>query len=217
MVKEVRAIEGLLPPVLLLADVILAVPEGAYRFALALFDMAGEERRRWQARVQTVCGDLIRKELLRNLRDGIAPLETIRRYCFGDVDLFRRMTAELDYVTKEFDCMAQRDKVVEHLAVSYASYREPVLMAEEIARRYRDLMRALHEDSLRRLLTGQDLAFVQSSNVLRDLSSMAVDARRFLTRRRALGNTLEAMVAVESEFARCVRRRRLHFVRKLLA
>ena len=216
MVREIRAVEGLFPPVLLLADAILAVPEGSYRFALAFFGMAGEERRRWRERVQTVCGELIRRELLRGLRDGVGPLKSIRRYCFGDADLLRRMAAELDYVTKEFDSMAQRDKVVEHLAVSYASFREPALLAEEIARRYRELMRALHEDSLRRLLTGQDFALVQSSSVLRDLSSMAADARRFLTRRRALGNTLESMMSVESEFARCVRRRRLYFVRKLL-
>jgi len=217
LLQELRNVQALFPPVLILADILLAVPDGAYRFALAFFGLTGDSRRQWERRVEEYARDVLRKAFLDDLRAGIPAIETIRRFCFGDRDLFLRMTAHLDFITKEFDSLRERDKVIRELAVYYASYRQPELLAAEVARRYRDLMRVLHEDNLRRVLTPEQFEEVSRFDVLKDLASLAADARRYLSRRRALDLPLEHMVAAELDFADSVRARRLFLIRKLLA
>ena len=98
----------------------------------------------------------------------------------------------------------------------YASYRESELLADEVARRYRNLMRLMHEDHLRRVLTEEHAKDVLAKGILRDPSSVASDARRFLTRRRALESTLEELVAAEMEFVQSIRTRRLGLIHRLL-
>jgi hypothetical protein len=106
--------------------------------------------------------------------------------------------------------------VVDYLAVFYASYREPELLGSEIARRYRSLMRLLHEDHLGRILIDAHFREAKRSQILPDLSSMAADARRFLTRRRTLEMSLEELVAAEMEFEQSIRGRRLRLIHQLL-
>ena len=217
LLREIRQVESLFPPVLLLADLILSVPNGAYRFALAFFGLTGENRLAWERKVENHAREFLRRQFLDGLRQGVKAIETIRRFSFGDQDLFLRMTEHLDFATKEFDSLRERDKVVNELAVYYASYRGPELLAAEVAHRYRDLMRVLHEDNLRRLLSPEQFAKVTGIEVLRDLASLAADARRYLARRRALDTALEQMTAAELDFADSVRHRRLFLIRKLLA
>ena len=101
------------------------------------------------------------------------------------------------------------------MAVFYASYREAELLEAELSTRYRNLMRVAHEDNLRRVLQ-QDYDQVENIGVLRDFATTAAEARRFLTRRRALKTSLEDMMAAELDFMRALRRRRLYFIHKLL-
>jgi len=216
LLREIRKVEALFPPVLVLGDLILSVPNGAYGFALAFFGLTGDNRRNWEQRVHEFSRRTLLKAFLNDLRRGIGPLETIRRFCYGDRDLFLRMMSHLDFATSEFDSLEEREKVIEELAVYYASYHENELLAAEVARRYRDLMRVLHEDSLRRVLSPQQFAEVEHCEVLRDLASIAADARRYLARRRALDTDLEHMVAAELDFATAVRQRRLVLIRKML-
>jgi hypothetical protein len=143
-------------------------------------------------------------------------VEIIQRLTFGDRDVCLKLFGMLDWATKQFDSLEQRELVVRHLAVFYASYLEPKLMAEEIVRRYRNLMRLLHEDNLRRMLEPEHLREVLELGIVRELASVAADARRFLTERRALENSLEEMVAAQMDFSRSVRRRRLRLIRGML-
>ena len=217
LLREIHKVQSLFPPVLVLGDLILSIPNGAYSFALAFFGLTGDNRRSWERRVHEFSRGVLLKAFLADLRQGVGPLETIRRFCYGDRELFLRMMSHLDFATSEFDCLEEREKVVEELAVYYASYHEGELLAAEVARRYRDLMRVLHEDSLRRVLAPEQFAEVRRCEILTDLASIAADARRYLTRRRALETDLEHMVAAELDFATAVRQRRLVLIRKLLA
>ncbi len=216
LLREIRKVESLFPPVLLLADLILSAPNGAYRFALAFFGLTGENRLAWERKVQEFAEEFLRRQFLDALRNSVKAIDVIRRFSFGDEDLFLRMVEHLDFATKEFDSLRERDKVVRELAVYYASYRGPELLAAEVGRRYRDLMRVLHEDNLRRLLSREQFEQVTGLDVLRDLASLAAEARRYLARRRALDTTLEQMAAAEMDFADGVRQRRLFLIRKLL-
>jgi hypothetical protein len=216
MMREIGKVEQLFPLILLLADVIFAAPQGAYRLALSLFGLTGEVRDDWLEHLEKTCAEMIRHHFLDALRKDIPADEVIRRFCFGDHQLFRQLASEVDLVTKQFTSVRDRDRIVEYLAVYLASYREENLFAEEIAQRYRRLMRVLHEDSLRRLLTPEQFESVRGMDVLTELSAMVSDARRYLGRRRALQLSLEELVASEMDFVQGVRRRRLTFIHRRL-
>ena len=165
---------------------------------------------------QGVVEKAVRLAFLRALKEDQTPEQLIRKLSFGDRDVQRRLMGELDWISKRFDSVKQRDKVVRRLAVYYASYREAPLLAAEVARRYRDLMRVLHEDNLRRVLNPEQFEEVNRLILLRELAALVSDARRFLARRRALKTTVEEMLASEIEFVQSVCRRRLNLVRQLL-
>jgi hypothetical protein len=214
--REIRTVEALFTPILLMADLILARPDGAYRFGLAFFGLVGQGREQWNRSLLLGAEKAVRLAFLRALKEDRTPEQIIRKLTFGDRDVQRRLLGELDWLSKRFDSMKQRDLVVRRLAVYYASYREALLLAAEVARRYRDLMRVLHEDNLRRVLTAEQFEAVGRLSLLRDLAALVSDARRFLARRRALKTTVEEMLAAELEFVEAVRRRRLVLIRQLL-
>lgn len=216
IVREILRLEALFTPTLLVADLILAVPDGANQFAVAFFGLVGKGRKQWEDRLNEIARKAVRQTFLQGIREGVSPVEIIRHLTFGDEQAFLKTIAELDMVTVNFDSVKQREKVVHFLAVYYASYRENELLADEVTRRYRSLMRLMHEDHLRRVLTEDHLRDVIDKTILRDLSTMASEARQFLTRRRALDSTLEELVAAELEFIQGVRTRRLRLIHRLL-
>lgn len=216
VMREIRRIEALLVPMLLAANLLLELPDGALRFALAFFGLVGKGREAWDRRLQQLAEEAVRRMFLRGLRDRRKPIEIIHQLTFGDRSAFMRMLGELDFATANFESIKQRERVVRYLAVFYASYRETRLLAAEVARRYRNLMRLLHEDNLGRVLLPEHLAEARASSLVRELASIAGEARRYLGRRRDLNRELEEIVAEETMFLAAVRRRRLLLVRRQL-
>lgn len=216
IVREILRLESLFTPVLLLADRILDVPDGANTFAIAFFGLVGQGRQQWERKLTQMAEDAVRKAFLKDLRDGVSPVQTIRRLTFGDPHAFENAINELDALTLQFDSLRQRERVVRLLAVFYASYRQQELLEMEIVRRYRNLMRLMHEDHLRRVLAPEHFEEVAPRAILRDLGAVAAEARRFLTRRRALGSSLPELVAAEVEFTQGIRGRRLRLLHTLL-
>lgn len=216
IVREILRIERLFTPVMLTADRILDVPDGANTFAVAFFGLVGHGRQQWEAKLTRLAEEAVRRAFLEDLRTGTTPLRTIQRLTFGNREAFERALGELDGVTLQFDTLRQREQVVRFLAVFYASYREQDLLGGEILRRYRSLMRLMHEDHLRRVLTPDHFAEVMKRHILRDLAAVAAESRRYLARRRALESSLPELVAAEVEFIQGVRRRRLRLIHTLL-
>ena len=216
IVREIAHLEALFTPVMLVADRILAVPDGANLFAVAFFGLVGPGREQWEKKLTELAENAVRRAFLIGLRDGHSPLSIIKRLTFGDENAYERALSELDAVSMNFDSRKQREKVVRYLAVYYASYHEADLLGAEVLRRYRHLMRLMHEDHLRRVLSPADLEDVLARSILRDLASVAADARRYLSRRRALESGLEELVAAELEFIQSVRQRRLRLIHTLL-
>jgi hypothetical protein len=216
VLREIRRVEALFVPTLTGANLLLELPNGVHSFALAFFGLLGRGREAWDRRMQSLAENAVRRMFLRALRDGRKPIEIMHQLTFGDRHAFMKMVSELDFGTANFDSIKQRERAVRYLAVFYASYRESQLLAAEVARRYRNLMRLLHEDNLRRVLTPEHLEEARSSAMVRELSSIAAEARRYLSRRRALEHELEDLVAEESIFMASVRRRRLVVVRRFL-
>ncbi len=217
MLKEITRIESLFTPLMLAANLILSVPNGAYRFAVAFFGLVGKGREEWEQRLLQLAETAVRRMFLRGLKERRKPIEIIRKLTFGDETALARLRGELDWTTESFDSLEQREKVTRHLAFFYASYREPKLLAAEVAQRYRNLMRLMHEDNLRRVLLPEHFEILREADIIRDLSAVAGDARRFLGRRRALETDLEEMVAAEMDFVRGIRRLRLRIVHQLLS
>jgi len=216
IVREILRVEGLFTPVMLTADRILDVPDGANTFAVAFFGLVGNGRQQWEAKLATMAEEAVRQAFLRDLREGLSPVQTIRRLTFGNREAFETALGELDATTMRFDSLRQRERVVRFLAVFYASYRQQELLEMEILRRYRSLMRLMHEDHLRRVLEPVHFAEVAPRGILRDLAAVAAEARRFLTRRRALESSLPELVAAEVEFIQGIRLRRLRLIHTLL-
>ncbi|MCF7855476.1 MAG: hypothetical protein K9N51_11810 [Candidatus Pacebacteria bacterium] len=210
--RELVCIEQLFLPILVQADLMLGMPAGPYRFALALLGISQRELAEWREKLEEQAATIIRRLLIENLKHDSAPLDTIRRFCLGDDVLFQRLANQLDLLTKHFDSVEQREKTVSELAVNYASYRESEMLGKELTKRYRHLMRTLHVDNLRRLLGDQQFEAMQDADTLSDLSALAGHARRFLNRRRDLETSVEDMLSAETEFCQSIRTSRLHVI-----
>ena len=89
-----------------------------------------------------------------------------------------------------------------------AETRQHRLLAMEIQKRYRRLMRVLHPDSLGRLLAPEQLAGLGDTAVWPEMMAVAAAAKRFIERRRDLSQQVEEWVAAELGFVREIRRRR---------
>lgn len=216
IVREIKRLESLLVPVMLTANLILSQPNGAYSLAIAFFGLVGEGKAAWEKRLNKLAQDVVRRAFLRAAKAGRPPMEIIEKLTFGDAQALHHLGGQLDWKSERFDSLKQRELVVEHLAYFYASYREPQLLGGEISRRYRNLMRLLHEDNLRRIVLPEHLEQLQTSTTIRDFSGMIAAARRFLSQRRALENALEEMVSAEMDFEQSVRQLRLRIVHGLL-
>ena len=207
--EELDAVNDLLPPILLLADVILAETNGATRLAMALIGMPEAELQRWRSRLEQETARYINKTFLDDLREGRTPEKSIRSFCLGDTELLRQMISDLDILTREFESMAQREKATAQLAAHYSSFRERHKLPKELTRRYRRIMQALHEDTLNRCLAPEDAEYVANLENLRELASAAADARRYLARHDAWNDPLQELLAARLDFEKTIRKRRL--------
>ncbi len=213
---ELKRMESLFAPIILFADVLLAAPDGAYQLALALLGFPGPELAAWRQKLLRHTTGMVRQAVLDDLKADRQPIETIRTYSVGDRQLYRYLISQLDLVSRTFGSLRQRDKVVEQLALHFASLREAQLLPRELTARYRKLVLTLHEDSLRRLLDQERFEKTGDFVVRRDLLTAAAAARRYVQRRRALHTSVEEMIGSRYDFEKSVRQRRLQFARNLL-
>ncbi len=217
MFREVSWLSHMMPPMLLLADLLLPQPDGSFEFAMSFFGFTVNYRLVWREKLLEQCVKAVNRHILRDLRLKRLPSETIHSLSFGDEKFEENLIKELDLATGNFDSIQQKNVVVGHLAHMYASYREPPLLAQEIARRYRRMMRVLHEDSLARSLRPDQIELLgESRRVLTDLSTMAADCRRFLSMRRALEKSTEEIIAADIDFSKNIRSLRATYVNLLL-
>ena len=213
---ELKRICALYAPVLMVADHILRQPDGAARLAMAFLGMVGKGLAQWEEKISELAEKIILRSFLHGLKIGRSPVETIEKLTFGDRASFNFACSQLDLVSQRFDSMQQRDRIVKFLGTFYASYRRPHLLAVEVAKRYRNLMRLLHEDYISNILSKEQLAEIRSTGLLHEISGMAAAARFFLDRRRAMHTSLEELLASELEFVHEARMRRLKGIREEL-
>ena len=215
--SELQRLSGLYPPVMMVGNELLCLPDGAQRFALAVFGLAGDELRRWNESLDRFSSEVIRRVFIIGLRTGQAPETIIRRLTFGDADAYRMAMSQLDLVSGRFDSIRQRERVVALLTPFYSSYRRGKFLAAEITRRYRLMMRLLHEDFLREALSAEQLSATLGAGMTVEMSSVLGEARRFLGRRRDTFSSLESILAATMEFEESMRRRRLVVIRRELS
>jgi hypothetical protein len=215
LVQTLTAIADLFEPVLLTADLLFHAPDGGYQLALMFFGITMADIESWRRVWEGQAADIIRRLLLQDLRQHHQPLATIREFCLGDALLFQQLANQLDLISKQFDSVELRENVIAELAANYASFRETEFLEREIAKRYRNLMRLLHADFLRRVLDPEQLQMVQDLVILNDLYALAGDARRYLTRRRDLTRSVAEMLSSEADFSRALRQHRIRLIRKL--
>jgi len=214
LISELRSLEATYQPIIVLADHILAEPDGAAKLAMAFLGVVGKGLREWENAMREFSEKVIRRAFLVDLKMGRTPVETIRAYTFGDQAAFALICNELDLVSQQFDSIAQREVVVRKLSIFYASYRRAPLLGQEVARRYRHLARILHEDFLRNHLSAEEMAEFEKNGFLQELYTMGSRAKRFLDHRRALEMSVEEMVASQIEFIAETRARRLAMMKR---
>ncbi len=215
LASELKRIADLFVPVMLTADQLLDLPDGTDQFAMAFMGLSGKTRETWENSLEKTAFRAVKLSLLLDLRFGRKPIDTIKRLTFGDKAAFELAVSELDLASENFDSMKQRDKVCGLLAVFYASYRRPHLLAYEIAKRYRNLMRLVHEDFLSTQLDAELFRQVQSMQILQEISSIASEVRKYLAKRKADENTLEQIMAAKINFERFVRQKRIIIAKEL--
>ncbi len=215
--EEIRNVEQLFPVLLALADVEYARPAGPLNFSMGFFGLIGDGRKIWDQALEKISVKAVKRLFLQNLQKNRSPEDLIELYSFGDIQLRERLMQSLDVGTRRFTDLDQQGQVIGILACYYASFREPYLLCAEITSRYRNLMRMLHEDNLRRLLEPAACRQVLDSPVIAELTALAGDVRKYLSMRRALDHTVEEMQAAEMEFLTAVRHRRLAFICQELA
>ena len=214
--SELQRIAALYVPVLLTSDQILDLPDGTDQLAMAFMGLAGETREKREEGLLKYAYRAVHLSFMLDLKAGCKPVDTIRRLTFGDNVAFRKAYAELDLLTEKFDSTWQRDKVCEMLSVFYASYRRPQILGYEIAKRYKRLMRLIHDDFLAQNLDENQLAELHALDILPEISSIAAEPRKYLAKRRAEENTLEQLLAAKISFERFVRQKRAQVAMRCL-
>jgi hypothetical protein len=215
LLAELKRMAAYYTPIMLAANCILEQPDGAQQLALAFMGLYGRSRQQWDEAMIAMATKIIRRTFMRDLKESRTPVETIRTLTFGDQAAFNFACAELDLASEKFDSIAQREKVTIYLSTFYASYRQTQLIGAEVAKRYRRLMRILHEDFLRQVLEPEQLEELRRDGAIDQLANMAAQARKFLARRRDIENSLEEMLAAEMDFERYVRQQRIQVFRRL--
>jgi hypothetical protein len=213
--REINHIADLYAPIMLVADQIMALPDGGTQLAMAFMGLTGKALENWEEWLAKTSVRAVTRKMMMDMKNRRPMVDTIRLLTFGDKAAFQAAYAELDLVTEKFDSIKQRDKVAVLLAVYYASYRREKLLGVEIAARYRNMMRMIHDDFLGQHLDDGQLASLHSSGILQELASVASEARHFLGRRSAEENSLEQMLAAKMTFERFVRQKRILLIRQL--
>ena len=215
--QELNWLDKIISPMMLISDLILNSPNGAKRFALCIFGFTSNYEAIWRRKLVELSANAIRRRFILDLKACIKPGKTIHYLCFGDDSLELSINKELDLLTEDFDSLKQREVVVERLSYVYASYRENKLMNQDISRRYRRMMRALHEDHLGQLLTEDELDQIkQLKDCLKDLSTIAAASRKYLQIRRSLDKETEEILIADIEFALSIRKLRQSYLHRLL-
>ena len=216
LMTELRRISNFYVPIMIVLDQLLALPDGTSRVAMAFLGLAGETLEAWEMNLEKFAERAVRRTFMLKLKFCETPVDTIRLLTFGDQKAFNTVYSMLDLMTEKFDSIQQREKAVAYLSVFYASYRRPQILGEEIGRRYRNLMRMLHEDFLKNQLDATQYAEIESTGILQELASIAAEARKYLGRRQASENTLEQMMAAKIAFERFIREKRIAVLRTCL-
>jgi hypothetical protein len=217
LVRELNRLRHLAEPLLLLADLYFAEPDGGWRFAMALFGFSDSQRGHWERCLESNARTAVNRRFLSDLRLGRKPAATIEQLCFGDTGRADLLKSELDLLSGEFDSLGQRDKVVSALAPIYASYRDRPLRATEISRRYRSMMRLLHPDSLNNLVPEDAHDVVEQADAaITTLRTLATASRKFLTARESSDPEIEKLVADDQVYVETIREHRNSAIAKLL-
>jgi hypothetical protein len=217
MFREIVWLHQMMTPLLVLSDLLLRAPTGSYQFALAVFGFTDDSRLTWKQHLAVHSEKVVRRVFVNDLKNGRKPLASIKMLSFGDDSLVDELRGELDLFTEDFDSVRQRGIVVGRLAAVYASYKEDMLLTTEVGRRYRRLMRVLHEDNLRRLLDDTQMAEVQSmGDVLLMLATLAASSRKYINARRSTINNTAELIAAEMDFILEIRAKRAGVIQQLL-
>ncbi len=212
---ELNRIADLFLPMLLCADTILSLPDGAEQFAMAFLGLSGKGGKDWEKALQWYAHEAVKRSFLLDAKMRRTPVKTIERLSFGDGTALRSAMSALDLGSQQFENMEQREKVIRLLAVYYASYRRSKLLMLEVGKRYHRLMRMIHEDFLAPRMEAEKFAAIQARGILSDIATIAFEARKFMTKRQVLDNSLEELLAARITFDRFVRQKRLSLFRKL--
>ncbi|MCH2174832.1 MAG: hypothetical protein MK193_03800 [Lentisphaeria bacterium] len=213
--RELNWLVEVFPLIILLSDLFLKQPEGTWHLAMATFGFSSDYLQEWRMILHQKCEDTIRRTFIFEHIKKKKPQETIHMLSFGDVDFERNVNAELDYVTKNFDSLNQRDKIVTMLAYNYASYREDSLRSHEIGRRYRNYMQMLHPDKLQQIFTQKQLEQIQQKDSLQDFTDLITASRKYLSIHRSLQKDIEDLAASDLEYMDDVQQIRTKYLRRL--
>lgn len=212
---ELNRIADIFLPMMLCADTLLSLPDGAEQFAMAFLGLSGKSGKDWEKALQWYAHEAVKRSFLLDAKMHRTPVKTIERLSFGDSTALRTAMSALDLGSQQFENMEQREKVIRLLAVYYASYRRSKLLMLEVGKRYHRLMRMIHEDFLAPRMEPEQFEAVQVRGILPDIATIAFEARKFLVKRQVLDNSLEELLAARITFDRFVRQKRLSLFRKL--
>ncbi|MCJ8328909.1 MAG: hypothetical protein HRT89_19790 [Lentisphaeria bacterium] len=213
---ELKWISQITPLLMNMSDMLLNRPDGALTFAMSIFGFSPSYKEKWFDILVHYSSIAVRKCFLRDLRYNRSTMETIKVLSFGDEHIQKRIHEEIDLLHEQFDSIKQREIAVNILAHVYADYRKDGLIAQEIARRYRRLMRVLHEDLLNQVLSKEHLKELEPMReTLLDFSVIASESRKYLGSRRALEKSTEELMATEMDYTQHVRKMRSRYFRKI--
>ncbi|MBR0459090.1 MAG: hypothetical protein IJJ26_07620 [Victivallales bacterium] len=216
LLAELHRISELYVPTMMAVDHILALPSGTEQLAMAFMGLAGEALDEWERAINQFSVKVVNRMFLLDMHAKRPVVDTIKRLTFGDTCAFKLACEELDLATQTFESLSQREKVSRYLGIFYASSRRSQLLGVEVAHRYRNLMRLVHDDFLAQLLSPQQLQELHRTDILPEIATLAAEARKYLGKRRTQENTLEQMMAAKIAFERFVREKRLSLARTLL-
>ncbi len=215
-IKCLSSIEELFNPMILLSHNILNDLGGAENLALSFMGFSQNRREAWNLQLVRLSQKTIKRFFLNDLRAGKTPIETIEKLCFGNEYMFRNVISKLDFKSKQFESIEQREKAEYILAHNYASLREEKLLNDELNRRFRRFMRMIHPDVLSQMIPNQDADKIKESVFITEYAVSATAARKMVGIIRNDEIPAEEAFAAREEFINNFHQRRRLIMRRLI-
>ncbi len=178
---EIGAMVDSVHLLLLVSEEFLSQVHGCRRFAEALFGLDRATLQAMRKGADAAVRRRMERSALRLMKRRRTMVDFVRGLRLVDEHTRERVLQMLDLATGQFPDLRTKNRALDLLAVPYQEQAAEQRLVREVRKRFRALVRVLHEDGLRVRLDREDFRLLEARiDDLRDLCDLMVASRDYL-------------------------------------